>query len=915
MTNQVDRKVESPIDPFDWDSVVKVTCHWNCSYQRHCVLDAYVKDGVVLRVEPSAEYPPPKDPEVPDWSPRGCQKGLVSVHRMYDPSRLRYPLKRVGERGGGKWQQISWDEAFTEISDAMIDVMTTDGADTMVRFGGSGGTMASESLSYETLMSILGIPMGTGGTELGDEHQGAALVFGQSYVAGSVDNYYLADIILIWGGNPAYTNIPNFHFITEARYKGTKVVTISPDYSASAIQADLWVPVNIGTDAALALSMAQVIVQKKLYKADFIREQTDLPLLVREDNRKFLRQKDLRRDGRDDIYYYWDSREQKVAEAPWQSLALGEAVPALEGEYEVATVRGRVKVRPVFELLKQRLEDYTPEKASQVTGVSPSLIEQLAEDIARARGVVNVSTFNWGKYYNGDEIERSIILVFALCGHMGRKGAMYNAWTQLGTDTSVGGIGLRGRMVLSVAAANDPRYATWKSQGYTDEMIMMEYARDNVAKGGIMISTLFHYLHSGVLELNKAHNNWDPSLKRPIDEYVKEAIDKGWQFVTPKPGREPRVMINEGGSFLRRGRATNQIIKTLLPKLKLFVVIDTRMTSTALYADYVLPAAGHFEKFSFQGLGKPEFPLAFLINRAVDPLYESKTEWEIGCLWAKKLEERAKARGVTSINTLDGKQIRLNNLYDRVTMHGMYWEQDDEAVARDFYLNAVNLEQIPWEELKERGFVAGTGIGLTHSSIGNACDIVPGEPVVPLTWHIVKKEPYPTQTRRMQFYIDHDVYLEFGVELPAQLKDPKAGGDYPLRLTGGHARWSIHSSQVDDAILLRLQRGGPVIWLNADDAQARGIEDGDMVEVHNDVASFSLVAVVSPQVKPGQTIVYHAWENFQFPGWKHFKSVMPCPLNPIELAGGYYHVRPAPWAFTPGFSDRDTRIEVSKVRD
>ncbi|MBI1998485.1 MAG: molybdopterin-dependent oxidoreductase, partial [Deltaproteobacteria bacterium] len=74
--------------------------------------------------------------------------------------------------------------------------------------------------------------------------------------ADSADNWFHADIILVWGGNPAYTNTPNFHYIPEARYNGARVIAIAPDYNASVVHADLWVPLEIGTDAALALSMA-----------------------------------------------------------------------------------------------------------------------------------------------------------------------------------------------------------------------------------------------------------------------------------------------------------------------------------------------------------------------------------------------------------------------------------------------------------------------------------------------------------------------------------------------------------------------------------------------------------------------------------------------------------------------------------
>ena len=184
---------------------------------------------------------------------------------------------------------------------------------------------------------------------------------------------------------------------------------------------------------------------------------------------------------------------------------------------------------------------------------------------------------------------------------------------------------------------------------------------------------------------------------------------------------------------------------------------------------------------------------------------------------------------------------------------------------------------------------------------------------MPLTWHTEKKQPYPTLTRRIQFYLDHELFCELGEHLPVHKDPPKAGGDYPLTITSGHARWSIHSMWSDDAMLLQLQRGEPAMFMSTLDASARGVQDGEQVEVLNDIASFHIQAIVSPAVRPGQVIIYHSWENYQFKDWQHFKSVMPAPLNPVELAGGYGHIRPITMSNYPGFSDRGTRVEVRKA--
>ena len=902
-------------DHWDWDKVVKGSHLTNCWYQQACNFNLYVKDGVVLREEQAANYPAQNDPLVPDFNPRGCQKGACYVHRMYDPTRIKYPMKRVGERGQGKWKRISWDEALTDVADAIIDTVTKEGPDAVVQCGGTRvSNVGSEGTGPNAFFIGLGAPLSNVTADNGDDHQGIAITLGKVIVGDSADNWFYSDMILIWGGNPVYTNVPNYHFIAESRYNGTKVVSISPDYSPSAIHADQWVPVNIGSDAALALSMAQVIISDKSFKEGFVREQTDLPILMVESTGKFLREKDLKSGGRDDIFYFWDLSSGKLTEVPRKSLGLNGLVPALEGSYQVKTLQGSVTVKPVMEVLRAHLDrNYTPERAGPITGVSPRAIEQLAREIAAAKGVVNISTANWGKFYHGDLIERAILLVFALCGHMGRKGATFSAFPMMGLDTSIGGLEKRGDQIILSAAGGDPRFAQWREEGYTDEMILYEYVHQAFASGGITPTSLMYYVHGGLLDLCEKHSGWDPYMKRPIKEYVKEAFDKKWQFLAPGPEKPPRVMFALGGNFLRRSRATNTLLETFLPKLRFLVSIDWRWNSTAMYADLVLPACSWYEKTSTFLMGMPVQPFSHVVTQATEPLYESMGEWKMFCLLARKIEERASERGVDGYTGPNDVQYHFAGLEDKVTFGGLYNEDDEEGIARDAFLNASNVEELGWEEVKEQGFARYTGVGTGMRSIGNTCDIVPGEPVVPLTWHTDKKEPYPTLTRRIQFLIDHELFRELGEDIPVHKEPPQVGGDYPLKLTGGHARWSIHSDQVDETLMLQLQRGEPLIFVSDKDALPRGIQDGDTVEITNDVASFRIHAAVSPAVRPGQVIIYHSWENYQFDGWRHFKSVMSSPMNPIELAGDYFQIRPVTMSNYPGFSDRGTRVEVSRV--
>src|SRR3972149_6172304 len=125
-----------------WDSVTKGTHLLNCWYQRSCAYNVYVKDGAVAFEEPAAEYPRTNS-SVPDFNPRGCQKGACYAVNMNQPLRVTHPLKRIGARGQGEWQQVCWEEALADIADRILDVVTRDGPEAVVFDGNATGLAAA----------------------------------------------------------------------------------------------------------------------------------------------------------------------------------------------------------------------------------------------------------------------------------------------------------------------------------------------------------------------------------------------------------------------------------------------------------------------------------------------------------------------------------------------------------------------------------------------------------------------------------------------------------------------------------------------------------------------------------------------------------------------------------------------------
>jgi nitrate reductase alpha subunit len=191
-----------------------------------------------------------------------------------------------------------------------------------------------------------------------------------------------------------------------------------------------------------------------------------------------------------------------------------------------------------------------------------------------------------------------------------------------------------------------------------------------------------------------------------------------------------------------------------------------------------------------------------------------------------------------------------------------------------------------------------------------------GEGVLSPFSHMVEhKWRWPTLTGRQQFYLDHPWFLESGESLPAHKESPKAGGDHPFQLVSCHSRWSIHSTWRDTPLLLRLQRGEPVLYLNANQAGESGLEDGGWAELYNDLGQMRMRVKHSTLVRPGVAYYFHGWDPSQFPEHKSYKWLIPGIMKPLHLAGGEGHLRFGINHLEPGAFIQDTRIGLRPWRD
>jgi len=897
-----------------WTGTQKATHHNNCGLQAQCSFNVYTRDGNVIREEQAAIYPQLKD-KIPDYNPRGCQKGCGYSKFMTNESRLTKPLKRVGERGSGQWEEVSWDEALTAIAGKMVDVLETKQSDSIVVEAGPdawyGSTQMVGVLRFWQTFDMAMIDPGASG---GDDQQGFHVTYGDFSGGRTPDDYFYSDLVFIWNGNPAYTQIPLYHFITEARYNGAKIISIAPDMNASAMHADLWVSVRPGTDAALALGMAREIISSRKYDADLLREQTDMSCLVRVDNGKMLTEADFKKRGDNEPVYYYDLTEQEVVVMDVDTLVLGDRVPALEGEYEVETRDGIIKVKPVFEMLKEQLEYYTLEKTSEICGVAAKMVKSLAHQLADAKAATNVANTAQAKNHHGDVITRSQILVFTLAGHLGRHGAGFDSLFAMAADgmlpllkdSEIGKEKLWGllkehgpRLLKDMITGGN--FTRAKSRAIRNAMMDLQ---------GLTPGTLFYQEHTGNMELQG--KPWDANYKREVKDYVKDAIDIGTFFVHPAKDNPPSIFFNIANNQQRSIRLGQKVVEVLYPKIDLLVAVDLRLTSTAMYSDYVLPAQAAYE---FDDVMICQYtPFVHATTKATT-VGDTKGDWEILQLITKKVQEISRDRKVKHFMTRHGEKRRLDRVYDQISMKGRINENAGPKVAKIVTESSTMMNGISFDELKEKGFVRANSMGMNPFVVdGQASEILEDEPTYPHSWHLEKKEPWITRSGRVQFYIDHDWFLEAKEQLPAHKEPPKVGGDYPVAMTGGHNRWSIHSQQRTDSLLLRLQRGEPSMWINAEDAAERGIEDNDRIRVFNDVGEFYTRAKVSAQTRNGQVIMYHAWESYQFEGKSSHRSVMESKIKPIELVRDYPLFQPVAFgSMQPGLSDRDTKVNYERA--
>ena len=386
--------------------LIRTACPAHCGIDA-CGILAHVKGDLVVKLEP-ADFPDKRDRRI-------CLRGLSSLDITYHPERLKYPMKRVGERGEGKFERITWDEAYNVIVENFKKIAEKYGWRTIgwVLGGPGAGTtkfgayLRLASLTQSTRVSAWGY--GDAGLPCGSRivlgHQ-----FPYLYLQANFWQRKWSELLIIWGTNPGESMpLQNMRKIMDAKEEGTQIIVIDPRFTITASKADQYIGLKPGTDSALALGIMNVIFQEKSFDKNFILEHTNGPYLVRTDTGKLLRGKDIE-VKKPNAYILWHKPSNSANVVRRKNIK--EA--SLTGKYDI----NGIECKPVFQLLIELASEYTLEKTAEITGVKAELIEKLALRIAAANDITFLTHMGFTRTYHGDISLRGLLSVASITGNV-----------------------------------------------------------------------------------------------------------------------------------------------------------------------------------------------------------------------------------------------------------------------------------------------------------------------------------------------------------------------------------------------------------------------------------------------------------------------------------------------------------------
>lgn len=379
-------------------------CQPNCfSYCPHTVT---VRDGRVVQTT-IAPFPDNRYTRI-------CLRGLSSLQRIYDPRRLHYPMKRVGKRGEGKWQRISWDEAIDMITDNWKKNIEEYGPESIVFHMGSGRLTSYHGAAHgamKRLSNLMGVTQVSIAVDMAvSEGMKDVIGWNGPWPGNGPEDLLNAQTIIVLGMNSTESQINYHHWFLDAKDKGAKLIVIDPVFTHIAAQADQYIPIRPASDSAFLLGLMHCILRDEKQNDEFMRAKTVAPYLVRDDNGLFLRMSDL---GHKD-----DNRAVVMDENGNYGTVDDIEKPVLRGRY---TVEG-FKCAVAGQLIRDRAAEYDPQRVYELTGIEPEVLEELATRMMEGPTTIRCG---WGgqAYNNGHMIGKALMGLAGITGYIGAEGA------------------------------------------------------------------------------------------------------------------------------------------------------------------------------------------------------------------------------------------------------------------------------------------------------------------------------------------------------------------------------------------------------------------------------------------------------------------------------------------------------------
>lgn len=394
----------------------RTTCSPNCTGA--CGTKAFVHDGKIKMINAAADYPDAQ------YNPRGCLKGLSINTLVHGPDRLLHPLVKDDE--SGELKETDWDSALDTAAKKLNEVADKYGADSIAVIWQVQGTGHIQKGSIIRLTNMMGWSA-IGCYEMnGDLPMFWPETFGCQ--SEELESYCWEDsrYTMIFGSNVMTTRLPDAHFLNRSREAGGKVICFDPNYSTTAEKSDEWIQLKPDTDGAFALAVAKTIIDEDLADLHFLTGFTDLPILIDvESGKRILADNvsglsaiaapDYRQTyviSRNGVLTSLDPEH--IGNTPDADLDIELDIPMKDGS--------TVHAKSAFKLLKERLADYTPEAAAQITGVPAETIERIARECATTKPMHIIFGGAATQWYHGDLKGRSCALIAALTGNIGQLG-------------------------------------------------------------------------------------------------------------------------------------------------------------------------------------------------------------------------------------------------------------------------------------------------------------------------------------------------------------------------------------------------------------------------------------------------------------------------------------------------------------